>query len=642
MASVFLSYDRDDLRQAQQLARALEAAGHAVWWDLRVRGGAQFSKAIEEALESADAVVVLWSKHSIESAWVRDEAAVGRDTGRLVPVSIDATEPPLGFRQFQTIDFSNWSGRGRPKHFSLLADAISSLANPKDQIPQVRIKQTNRSVRWPLLGAIAVLVLALIAGAFLAWRTWHAQDTPAVEVIAADSSSMSAEFARDLVVKLGSLQSAQPESLQIVDPTGSARKADLLLQVSGKLIGSRPEGTLGLYDARNRSVLWSENFDQPGGSLADLKQQLAASAARVLDCASEAVFQAGSKLSSPTLKSYLGTCSSFASASAPEMIAQIPQLRSLLHEAPRLKGAWGKLLIAESNLVDLQSTPASASTNEQISRDIGAARKLDPKLPEAFLAEYTLLPRDDLLSRGKLLDQAVERNPNSAVLLDARAAFLGSVGRMGQAVQNAQRAAQMDPVSPAARDDLISALAAAGRLDAALEALDQAEKWWPGASNLQMAKFRINLRFGDPKVALALLHSGTIETSGTAIHEDFLEARINPTPENVDRAIRHTQAVVSDSPDAAISLIQTLAQFGREDELVQMLLNWRYMDRVDFVTDVVFRPAFRDLHRDPRFMAVAAHLGLLNYWRWSGSWPDFCFEPDLPYDCKKEAARVSA
>lgn len=637
MASVFLSYDRDDVRPARHLARALEAEGHAVWWDLRVRGGAQFAKEIEEALESADAVVVLWSKHSIESAWVRDEAAVGRDTGRLVPVSIDATEPPLGFRQFQTIDFSNWSGRGRPKHFSLLADAISSLAKPAEP-PKVSVRQSRRWTRWPLLGAVAVLVLAIMAGALLALRTWHAQATPVVGVVAADSSSMSAEFARDLVVKLGSLQSAQPESLQIVDPTGSSRKADLLLQVSGKLIGSRPEGTLGLYDARNGSVLWSENFDQPSGSLADLKQQLAASAARVLDCASEAVFEAGSKLSSSTLKSYLGICSSFASASAPEMIAQIPQLHVILHEAPRLKGAWGKLLVAESNLVDLQSTHVSASTREQISQDIAAARKLDPNLSEAFLAEYTLLPRYDLLSRSKLLDQAVERNPDSAVLLDARAAFLSSVGRMGQAVQNAQRAAQMDPVSPAARDDLISTLAAAGRLDAALEALDQAEKWWPGASNLQMAKFRINLRFGDPKVALALLHSGAIETSGTAIHEDFLQARINPTPENIDRAIRHTQAVVSDSPDAAISFIQTLAQFGREDQLVQVLLNWRYMDRVDFVTDVVFRPAFRDLHRDPRFMAVADHLGLLNYWRRSGSWPDFCFDPDLPYDCKKEAA----
>ncbi|MGH6658525.1 MAG: toll/interleukin-1 receptor domain-containing protein, partial [Sphingomicrobium sp.] len=85
MASVFLSYDREDTNRARLLAAALEKAGHSVWWDRRITSGAQFSKAIENALNTAEAVVVLWSRQSVESAWVRDEAAAGRDTGRLVP-----------------------------------------------------------------------------------------------------------------------------------------------------------------------------------------------------------------------------------------------------------------------------------------------------------------------------------------------------------------------------------------------------------------------------------------------------------------------------------------------------------------------------------------------------------------------------
>lgn len=47
MASVFLSYDRDDSAAAKIIATVLEKAGHSVWWDLHVRGGAQFSKVIE-------------------------------------------------------------------------------------------------------------------------------------------------------------------------------------------------------------------------------------------------------------------------------------------------------------------------------------------------------------------------------------------------------------------------------------------------------------------------------------------------------------------------------------------------------------------------------------------------------------------
>src|SRR5438270_8766528 len=133
MASVFLSYDRDDGDKARPIALALEKAGHSVWWDLHVRGGAQCSKVIEEALKAADAVVVLWSKDSIDSAWVRDEAAAGRDSGRLVPITIDGTEPPLGFRQYQTINLSRWSGRGTPPNLQTILASVEALELSGDQ-----------------------------------------------------------------------------------------------------------------------------------------------------------------------------------------------------------------------------------------------------------------------------------------------------------------------------------------------------------------------------------------------------------------------------------------------------------------------------------------------------------------------------
>ena len=58
-------------------------------------------------------------------------------------------------------------------------------------------------------------------------------------------------------------------------------------------------------------------------------------------------------------------------------------------------------------------------------------------------------------------------------------------------------------------------------------------------------------------------------------------------------------------------------------------------------TGVLFSPATASMRRDPRFMKLAARLGLVGYWRMTGHWPDFCFTPGLPYDCKTGAA-VSA
>ena len=39
--------------------------------------------------------------------------------------------------------------------------------------------------------------------------------------------------------------------------------------------------------------------------------------------------------------------------------------------------------------------------------------------------------------------------------------------------------------------------------------------------------------------------------------------------------------------------------------------------------------------------ALAAKVGLLAYWEQTGVWPDFCRDPQLPYDCRAEAAKLT-
>lgn len=125
MPSLFLSYSREDISRVGPLAAAMEREGHQVWWDRHISGGQEFADAIEKALETADVVIVCWTKGSIRSGWVRDEAASGRDRGRLVPVTLDGTQPPLGFRQYQTIDLSNWNGRQASRALAPLKAAIA-------------------------------------------------------------------------------------------------------------------------------------------------------------------------------------------------------------------------------------------------------------------------------------------------------------------------------------------------------------------------------------------------------------------------------------------------------------------------------------------------------------------------------------
>ena len=126
MADIFISYAREDEELAHRLARILEAHGYNLWWDTHMSAGSDVQQAIERELDDARCVLVLWSSNSQQSHWVRDEAQRGLDRGVLVPVSLDGTKPPLGFRTINTLDASGWEGSAYEQPIKDLLSAISA------------------------------------------------------------------------------------------------------------------------------------------------------------------------------------------------------------------------------------------------------------------------------------------------------------------------------------------------------------------------------------------------------------------------------------------------------------------------------------------------------------------------------------
>src|SRR5262245_61063827 len=98
MNDIFLSYDRNARTRAQKFAEALESLGWSVWWDREILLGKSFDQVIEEELNAARCVIVLWSKDSIRSRWVKSEASAAIEREKLVPVFIDRVASPLEFR----------------------------------------------------------------------------------------------------------------------------------------------------------------------------------------------------------------------------------------------------------------------------------------------------------------------------------------------------------------------------------------------------------------------------------------------------------------------------------------------------------------------------------------------------------------
>jgi hypothetical protein len=135
MSDIFLSYAREDRDRARDMALALERIGWSVWWDRKTPPGMSFSDVIQQQLEAARCVIVLWSVSSVRSEWVEIEASHARQRGILVPVLIDdvAEDVPLEFSRTQAARLVDWRAEELHEDFESLAAAVGRLIPLEDR-----------------------------------------------------------------------------------------------------------------------------------------------------------------------------------------------------------------------------------------------------------------------------------------------------------------------------------------------------------------------------------------------------------------------------------------------------------------------------------------------------------------------------
>lgn len=110
MSDIFISYARADRLMAEALANDLKAQGYRVWWDAELVGSDDFYEVILQALHDAKAAIVIWSKNSAKSNFVRDEARFALHLKKLIAVKETGLDPfaiPFGFQGQHTDDVTD-------------------------------------------------------------------------------------------------------------------------------------------------------------------------------------------------------------------------------------------------------------------------------------------------------------------------------------------------------------------------------------------------------------------------------------------------------------------------------------------------------------------------------------------------------
>lgn len=202
MHDVFISYAREDRALARKLADALLAArGWSVWWDTSLRTGEQFPRRIQDAVAASRCVVVLWSRHSIDSNWVIAEASEGWERQALAPVLLNGSEPPMPFRQTHARDLSQWRGAASDAAFLALIEDVQRILAQGAVIDTAELaarEQRRRAfarARWLRRAAAVAAAFVAIVGAWLLWRSIESNRalTSAAEQLADKSQQALAE-----------------------------------------------------------------------------------------------------------------------------------------------------------------------------------------------------------------------------------------------------------------------------------------------------------------------------------------------------------------------------------------------------------------------------------------------------------------
>ena len=471
---IFLSYSRADNAIAMEVLALLKRAGFDVWWDGLIPGGDRFNAITHDALENAHAVVVLWSKTSVASHWVQDEATRGRDRACLVPLSIDGSEPPLGFRQFQYLDIS---GAGLKPDSPAMQRALAALATLFDRpATPLAPKSPQRTIsrRTALLAGGGVTIAA--AGGVAAWKLLGggAAAVPnSIAVLPFDnlsgdpgkryfsdglSAELRAQLSRNPALSVMGQASSNEFRERKDDGRSIASQLDVsyLLDGNVRVAGDAVRIAVELIEGRTGFTKWSESFDGPMSDIFALQTRVAQAvdtnlAAR-LSHAAETRAQSGGSTNVAAFDAYLRGRALFESqmdeASDRAALAQFT-------EAARLDPAYAAARAARSRTLAVIANQYVQGAERitlygQAVQEAQAAIRSAPEFADGHAAlGYALFYGSlDVIAADGPYEKARQYGEGSADVLSRYALYRARRRQFDQAMSAIGRATRLDPLNP--------------------------------------------------------------------------------------------------------------------------------------------------------------------------------------------------
>jgi tetratricopeptide (TPR) repeat protein len=311
--------------------------------------------------------------------------------------------------------------------------------------------------------------------------------------------------------------------------------------------------------------------------------------------------------------------------------------------APNFARAWADLATTETFTTDSLDPAGRAATYAAARAHARHALKIDPKTGLAYYALARAMPGvGDWQARVDVVTRGLQVDPDSSELNNEMGNLLLDVGRVRDALPYFRRAKDLDPINPSKTASAVSALGYGGSAPEAEALIDHALILWPDSPLIWRTAAAFDARSGDASRAATMLASPNRELD---IDPGFIrrwrlwfayrQARTPATADRYAADVLNSRAASSEGDTLPTAL--ELAAVGRIDQAYALALNGNQNVEADN-NSVLFRDYLAPFRADPRFMTLASKRGLLQIWRRTNRWPDFCSGP-LTYDCRKTPPR---
>ncbi|MDB5431784.1 MAG: hypothetical protein JWP35_2900 [Caulobacter sp.] len=430
-------------------------------------------------------------------------------------------------------------------------------------------------------------------------------------------------------------------------PTTPAATPDAAFVLEGSVERDGPtlQVRVRLTNPDTRVTLWSETFSGQADDPAGLQTEVAAKATDAVSFALDARRKGGAALDDTAMADFIqgNILLSFGSGAVK---ARAVLLR-VVARAPGFARGHSALAVACSLIVRKAPRDQREPFRREVRDQAAQALKLDPTDGEAYLALNYAAGDDTAWSlREGYLQRGLALEPGFAYLNNNYSYLLADVGRPHDALGSIQRGLAANALHPGANYRYATALAQVGRYGEAREAIDLLARKWPRPWT-DGARLALVMVYGPPADARALLaRSRAHAYAGQGPLHDawaaFLDARQTRDPARRKRAAAMIMALAGAPSDGALhrsDAILALNLLGDLDDAFA-LAGRGYSDDGDFSAFALYAPPTAPMRADPRFWPLAAQLRLLDYWRTSGRWPDFCDGLKGAESCQARAAQT--